>query len=356
MGEVTVRLAVTASDRQTAGEIRYRAYVEEAGLDLGADRTDCVMTDDDDESARIFIAFVDGEPAGTVRALCGCDMEFGEERNEAYGLDAVLALISRERLAVVERFCVVEAHRTTSASFDLLSALGETFVRDGIDVVACEAEPHLLPLYRLLGCRPYRSPVVHPQVGILVPLLLLAGDRTHLAKMGSPFLSMLPEGFGMPLDPRLLALSRDTDVARAASLDDFRTIAANGPGIFDGVSEAERVLLLRRSSVITVSPGDTVIKEGRSTDTLFVVLDGAVEVRHSQRTVDVVSGGGVVGEFAFLLGAARTAEVIAVVPTSLVSLSAGVLRDMLEREPHLMARLAYNLARIVAVKALAGVR
>jgi CRP-like cAMP-binding protein len=64
--------------------------------------------------------------------------------------------------------------------------------------------------------------------------------------------------------------------------------------------------------------GDVVIDEGSTTGTLFVLIDGALEVRKGDMPVAVVrEQGALFGEMAILLGTPHTASVVATEPSRL---------------------------------------
>ena len=120
-------------------------------------------------------------------------------------------------------------------------------------------------------------------------------------------------------------------------------------GIFHGFPREQLDRLLSTSNVIECRRGDEVIRRGAVDRTIFVVLDGSVEVRKNGRVVAVMSRGEVVGELAYLLRGERLANVHAITDdVRVLTLSESTLRDLSLREPAVAALRYENLAKIVA--------
>ena len=93
---------------------------------------------------------------------------------------------------------------------------------------------------------------------------------------------------------------------------------------FAGLDPSERRECISRSNIIECDPGDRVLKEGGSSQNLFLVLEGTLEVRHRDRLVNVLGPGDVFGEMAFLLELPRQSDVYAATPgVRILSLSEG---------------------------------
>lgn len=78
--------------------------------------------------------------------------------------------------------------------------------------------------------------------------------------------------------------------------------------------------LSRRTARLSIPTGTSVVQEGRPGDRFYVVLDGSVEVTRKGQPVRRLGEGDTFGEVALLQGDARTATVIALEPTTLVSI------------------------------------
>ena len=62
---------------------------------------------------------------------------------------------------------------------------------------------------------------------------------------------------------------------------------------FAGLDPAETRECVSRSNIIECAPGDRVLKDGGSSQNLFLVLDGTLEVRYRGRLVYVLGPGDV---------------------------------------------------------------
>ena len=103
------------------------------------------------------------------------------------------------------------------------------------------------------------------------------------------------------------------------------------------------------SDVIEVEAGHALFREGEAGDTMFVVLDGAVEVTHGDRLIETVSAGGIVGEFALIDTGPRSASAIAAAPSRLVCVGKQEFTFMVQEHPtfalQVMAVMADRLRR-----------
>ena len=71
-------------------------------------------------------------------------------------------------------------------------------------------------------------------------------------------------------------------------------------------------LFKHSKDVIDLAQGVALFREGDSgDDTMFVVLEGAVEVIHADRVVETIEAGGMIGELALIDTVPRSASVIA---------------------------------------------
>jgi hypothetical protein len=126
-----------------------------------------------------------------------------------------------------------------------------------------------------------------------------------------------------------------------------------GIHVFQGLGEDAVRAIVARGHVIECSRGDTIIKRGHATRTVFVVLAGALEVRDGDRVLGVAGVGDVVGEVAFLLATARSKDVVAAEDgTRVLSLSERSLRECVRSDSQAGSALLLNLARALAWKLL----
>ena len=99
--------------------------------------------------------------------------------------------------------------------------------------------------------------------------------------------------------------------------------------------------------------GDAVISERARDRSLYLILDGNVEVlvergRRGHRQVASLSAGSVIGELSFFDGDARSAMVRAVTAAELAELSPADFEALAAADPALARRLLFELGRFLA--------
>ena len=90
---------------------------------------------------------------------------------------------------------------------------------------------------------------------------------------------------------------------------------------------------------VEFADGDLLFEQGSMPHELFVVEDGAVEVRRDGRSVATLGAGDVVGEMGLLKLERRWASVVALGHVRAVALGADELSSMSEQMPELAERL-----------------
>ncbi len=209
----------------------------------------------------------------------------------------------------------------------------------------------------------------HETSGVLVPLALACNDLDHLVRVRSPlrttlraardkdvvsdthYAGLLPTTEAIvSADPRDQKGSGEALVARFLSAEDER------PDLFQDLAPEQIERLLARSYVLCCDKGDALIRTGHTSRTLYVVLEGALEVRRGDRVLAVASRGDVFGEFAFLIDTRRTADVFATEDgVRVLALSEANLSKLISSEAELAAKLLLNLSRALCYKLVTSV-
>jgi CRP/FNR family transcriptional regulator, cyclic AMP receptor protein len=108
-------------------------------------------------------------------------------------------------------------------------------------------------------------------------------------------------------------------------------------------------LFKHSTDAFEVESGDALFREGELGDTMFVVLDGAVEVIHDARVVETIGAGGIIGELALIDTAPRSASAIAATPCRLVRVGKREFTFLVHEHPtfalQVMAVMAERLRR-----------
>lgn len=118
-------------------------------------------------------------------------------------------------------------------------------------------------------------------------------------------------------------------------------------------SDGEWATLLRHTRHRRFNPGDDVVTAGALDQSLYLVLEGQLEVlaehgRRRHRRIAVVAEGSVIGELSFFDGQARSALVRAMTPAVLAELSPAEFDSLAAADPALARRLLFDLGRILA--------
>jgi CRP/FNR family cyclic AMP-dependent transcriptional regulator len=118
-------------------------------------------------------------------------------------------------------------------------------------------------------------------------------------------------------------------------------------------SDEEWTTLLRHTRSRRFNPGDDVVTAGALDQSLYLVLEGQLEVlaehgRRRHRQIAVIAEGSVIGELSFFDGQARSALVRAMTPAVLAELSRAEFDSLAAANPALARRLLFDLGRILA--------
>jgi len=116
--------------------------------------------------------------------------------------------------------------------------------------------------------------------------------------------------------------------------------------LFAGLTDKERASL---ESVVTLRQAkhdERIIEQGKPLDSMFIVLEGHVEVRVNGKPVVTLSGQSLVGEVEFLDKLPASADVVIFKDTRLVELNKAALTDLMKKQHRLGYVLMSEIARI----------
>lgn len=114
--------------------------------------------------------------------------------------------------------------------------------------------------------------------------------------------------------------------------------------LFEGCSKKELERVARASDEIVMTPGTVIVDQGQTGREAFVVMDGTVVVKRSNRKVATLGPGDVVGELSLLDHGPRTASVICETDCTLLVIEQRHFRGVIEEVPTLAIRLLATLA------------
>ena len=121
--------------------------------------------------------------------------------------------------------------------------------------------------------------------------------------------------------------------------------------VFVGIDAPGVDVLLRTFRRRNAAEGEWILSEDETTQELFCVLSGGVEVLRNTpagpRNIAIVKPGYCFGEVGFFAGEPRTASVRAVAPTELLSMQQADLHRLIEEHPRIAALFLRNLLAVV---------
>ena len=361
--DIVIAFAETREEREAIYRQRYEVYAEEMHLYKStADHERKMFTDPFDEGSRLLYARAGDQVVGSLRAHPGFDRPIPEPYQGVYDLQRFASFVPADQMSVINRLMISKSYRQTRVSFRLVEAIYEFGLQHGTQLAFIACGPHLLNLYLTLGFRTYTRNFSDPEVGFVIPLVLVPRDGHHLASIRSPFLKMYAKYADPAKAPAWLesTLPLDSSVRseRADGPDYWSQVhgllVAENQGsysIFDGLS-AERIeALSRKGHVIRCRQGELIIRKNTVSHGMYVVLSGVVEVRETDRILAVMGRGEVLGELGFLLNSPRTADVYAVSDdVQLLSLDEKVLRDLIASDAADAAQLLLNVSRVLCLR------
>lgn len=121
--------------------------------------------------------------------------------------------------------------------------------------------------------------------------------------------------------------------------------------IFGQLKEQDVDWLARCGIVEDVSPDEILIHEGTEVDSLYVVLDGLLEVAvkaMGQESIDRVQVGDILGEMSFIDASPPSATVTAKVETRVLRIPRRRLADKLDDDPSMAARFYRAVAMLLS--------
>ena len=354
MSKVSVALA-TESQREQCYRLAYDVFVTELGtMSEVADHERGVLRDDMIEHAELLCATVGDDVVGCVGVLFGSDVAFPPLLEEHLGIDRYSAVVPRSQMAICIRFLVDVDHRSTMLPLTLIREVTKLQGSRGVEVSFADCQPHLLSLYEAIGFRQCGATFDQPGFGLMVPLVAVSGDVAHFDAIQSPLRDLIrPSARSAEIAAAVTALlpGAPDDDRTAAWADAYATLTESTGGLFEGLLEHDVDRLLAASHVIDCVAGQQIVVAAQGTRTMYVVLDGVVEVRSATAPVARLGPGEAFGEIAFLLRSKRTADVVAVSPTArVVAMDDKTVKRLIDTDSALAAALMMNLAKTLAVR------
>jgi len=120
--------------------------------------------------------------------------------------------------------------------------------------------------------------------------------------------------------------------------------------LFRDLTTSEMVRMYGRLLRLDAEPGMELIREGDRTDTLYVLVEGELEVRRAGEFIARLGRGAHVGEMALLSARARSATVTTMTRCSLLCLDRRHFQELLSFEPQIAGKFLLKFARALSLR------
>jgi CRP/FNR family transcriptional regulator, cyclic AMP receptor protein len=115
--------------------------------------------------------------------------------------------------------------------------------------------------------------------------------------------------------------------------------------IFAALTERQLKSLAKTAKVVAYPANTRIVKQGEPGVGLYVILDGAAEVRRGDRTLAKLGAGQFFGEMTLLDEQPRSADVIAIQPSECAVLSRWEFWGFAKGEPEVLQGVMREMAR-----------
>ena len=223
---------------------------------------------------------------------------------------------------------------------------------------------------QLLGEMPllYSQPLRQADVHATSDVVLLRFDYTALESLSQAHPALgrkFRTNLGKIVASRVWSTIPDTPIPGTKSKEALEPVKSQAPSadgtrdylraanIFTGLSDAELAEIEAIAVPLNAQPDQAIVRTGDPSDSFFIVTQGALDVivvKDRERVpVARLNPGQVFGEMALVyMQKVRTADVVAVVPTRLLSFPFEDYQRLITARPEIGKRLRNNLGRVAA--------
>ena len=340
-----IKVASSDEDRERIFRFRYDVYVTEMGKSPAeADHQKKIIRDELDDDAHLLYAEDEGQIVGTVRLNCRSKKKFPDVWEQRYDLEKFAPSFG-DHISMTSRMMVAKDYR-------------------GSSVPAALVAPSLLEFYEQIGFRRFTDGFMDEDNGYHVPLVMLVRDTQYLRQVRSPlyrvarnfehepetgewFQKTFPSHVGIAN-----SRSRNTDEFWKQLSDQLAAPPAECIPLFESLSDEEVSGFLRSGTVLSLQPGDRIIRQGDVGDEMYIILSGVAEAvsrkEDQEHSLAIMSKGQIFGEVAFISTAVRSADVNALTEMQVLIISKGFLTRAMRKQPEISAKVLFNLSLILA--------
>jgi predicted GNAT family N-acyltransferase len=342
--------------------LRYDVYVREFGRGLpGADDEQGVLVEEEDGVSIHFTAYEDGEAVACLR-LTPVDALKPDSRWRAnYDFSAVP--VSEEKMAVLSRLVVREDRRDTLLAPDLLAAAYDAFRAADGELMFLGCAANAVSLYEVMGFRRYRPGRVAADGGFRLPMVMITGDWTYFEAVKSPLFDNVQQfppnvTLGDWFETRFPEHAHPASVRVLRREEFLRSFAArmndDSIPLLDDMEGEEKEHLFLAAGHLDATAGESILAKGEIGNSMYLILDGAVEVRGESgghhRVLGTLGAGQLFGEGGFLMNNPRSADVVAITESQLVVLDVDSFARLSEQWPTVALKVMRNLCRTLCLR------
>lgn len=120
--------------------------------------------------------------------------------------------------------------------------------------------------------------------------------------------------------------------------------------LFMDLGDSELVRIFAKFNSAEYPPGTVVIREGDNTDSMFVIVEGGVQIERGGKRVASLGRGAHFGEMGLLNQRPRSATVTVSAPTQMLVLERRAFNEVLREDTSMAAKLLYKLAQILSLR------
>ena len=352
-----VAKATTREEKEAVYRLRYRVVVEEMQKRPdAADHANKMITDHLDAVATVLYLSDGTEVVAALRQIWAPDAPESHQVR-FYELDKILE-VPRAAMSFTSRLIIAPQYRGTKALGVLLAAIYQEGRSKGVWLDFINCAPPLVSLYEVMGYRRFMANVLDTDVGLSVPMALVADDVEYLTRVHSPFARMAA---AFPNDPthgawfaKRFADYAQPSCARVMGTDEFvryltQRVHVDDYPLLRGLADAEVKEVLHSGTIVRAQKGNLVVRTGDPGHDMYMVMSGALEVRGRSKSggahvLETLGKGQIFGEMSFLNGRPRTADVAAMTDAEVLLITREFLERLTRGAPAVAARLLMNLS------------
>ena len=115
--------------------------------------------------------------------------------------------------------------------------------------------------------------------------------------------------------------------------------------LFSGLDKKDRERIAGAGREVTFEKGKTILREGEPGLALLLILEGKVEVRKKGKLLSTLERGGFFGEMTVIDDKPRSADVVAVAPTTCFGLTSWAFAGLVRTYPEIALAVMKELVR-----------